>query len=571
MLRSPIFLSAAVLMLVSAGRPAADRAVTGLLAGHVVDATTGAPLSNAIVSLSLVPGLIGGRPLPRFEPRRVLVDRDGSFVFSQLASGTYALRTEKRGYAEGAPGRLEPSGLTTTVDLSDGQIKTDLVLGMWKHAAIEGRVVDASGEPAGGIKVFALRRRPVAGHSVLTGGGSAMTDDRGVFRAYSLEPGDYVVFVPSVPTSTYQALFYPASPSPASADTFTLRAGEERIGLDMQLRAVSPVRVSGRLTGIDGPVQPATIRLVPEFAADFALDAGASIETTTRTDEQGNFTFPGTSAGNYEIKVETLVTPPLPSSSFGLQPPAKLFWASHPIAVGATDVANIEVAVRPGVRVSGRLEFVGGTAAPVAAQTARGSVWLHPATNGTLESARMAGRASIDASGRFATAPVVGGKYVLRVDNIGRWTMASAVFQGRDVADSPIDLTAGNVTDIVVTMTDRQTTLSGPVVDVRGAPDPDACVLIFPTDPSLWVDGGAQARRFQIARTDTRGMFTIDGAPMGEYFVVAVSAATAGDWRDPRVLDLLARSATRVRLADGERRTVNLKTAQRLINRSGNE
>ena len=43
--------------------------------------------------------------------------------------------------------------------------------------------------------------------------------------------------------------------------------------------------------------------------------------------------------------------------------------------------------------------------------------------------------------------------------------MTSAMLGGRDVADSPIDLTTADVSDVIVTMSAQVTTLSGPVVD----------------------------------------------------------------------------------------------------------
>jgi hypothetical protein len=175
----------------------------------------------------------------------------------------------------------------------------------------------------------------------------------------------------------------------------------------------------------------------------------------------------------------------------------------------------------------------------------------------------MPGRATIDATGRFTTSTVPSGKYVLRVEGVARWAMASAWLAGRDVADSPIDITGADIDGVVVQMTSRLTLLSGRVLNALGSPDADASVLIFPTDSSLWVDGSAQPRRLLTARADDAGTFAIEGAPPGDYFVVAVSAATVGEWRDPQVLERLARLSSRVPLADGERRTVPLRTVAR--------
>jgi len=559
-----------------AGPVAADHSLTGLVAGRVVDATTGAGLSNVIVWLSSVPGRATTAPTAPFPPQRVLVDRDGAFVFNRLPAGTYFVRAEKRGYAEGALGRREPSGVTSAVDLRDGEIRANLTVGLWKYAAIEGRILDDVGEPAAGVTVIALRRRIVAGHGRWVRSRSNTTDDRGMFRVNTLEPGDYCVFVPASQSAfageiagspvTHQATFYPVASSPSSLNVIALQAGQERTGVQMQLRVVRSVRVSGTLTTPDGPAASTAVRIMPAFADELATDQFLSIEVATgRSDESGTFTMTGVPPGEYLIQAEATRTP----SPFEIRPMQQAFWAAQPISVGSSDVTNVAVTLRPGLRVSGRLEFAGGIAAPTAAQITRGWVWLLPATNGALEGGRTLGRAAIDATGRFTTQAVPGGKYVLRVDGVARWAMASAWLGSRDVADSPIDLTSGDVSEVVVQMTNRQTSLSGPVLDALGAPDGDASVLIFPTDPALWVDSSAQPRRLRAGRTDDAGAFVIEGAPPGEYFVVAIGAATVGDWRDPRVLDRLARVASRVTLADGERRAVSLKTVPRPAGATG--
>ena len=46
-------------------------------------------------------------------------------------------------------------------------------------------------------------------------------------------------------------------------------------------------------------------------------------------------------------------------------------------------------------------------------------------------------------------------------------------------------------------------------------------------------------------------------------YVAAVGAATAGDWQSLTTLERLSRVATRVSLADGDRRTVHLRTVIR--------
>ena len=50
--------------------------------------------------------------------------------------------------------------------------------------------------------------------------------------------------------------------------------------------------------------------------------------------------------------------------------------------------------------------------------------------------------------------------------------------------------------------------------------------------------------------------------PAGDYFVAAVADLEPGEWNDPDVLTPLRERATRVTIADGERKTVDLKLAR---------
>ena len=183
---------------------------------------------------------------------------------------------------------------------------------MWKFGAITGTIVDEAGDPVVGTRVAAMPRMFVAGRRRVTPGPTATTDDRGMFRIAGLDPGAYVIMVPSVQTTVptevmesffsgtpitdakrvelgrefnligsaiapagsqfamkagsqtfslpagtltpivsatgimiYPTTYYPAAASAGQAAVITLRSGEERSGIDLQVRPVRGVRVSG--------------------------------------------------------------------------------------------------------------------------------------------------------------------------------------------------------------------------------------------------------------------------------------------------------------------------------------
>jgi uncharacterized protein (DUF2141 family) len=179
-----------------------------MIVGQVVDATTGAPVPEAIVRLTMpaqvVPDLRVAPDLPA-PGGRVMADAEGRFFFTELPAGEYWLEATKDGYARGAYRQRRAGTQGERFRLGEAERRVDMTLPVWKHAVITGTVVDEAGEPVVGVAVRALVRRIVAGRpqygtvSYLVPG--ATTDDRGMFRLPRVEPGTYVVVVPFTQTS----------------------------------------------------------------------------------------------------------------------------------------------------------------------------------------------------------------------------------------------------------------------------------------------------------------------------------------------------------------------------------
>jgi hypothetical protein len=108
---------------------------------------------------------------------------------------------------------------------------------VWKHAAITGRVVDEAGEPVVGAGVKILRRGLLAGRPGFSDVVTVSTDDRGMYRAGALEPGTYVVGVPSISTTLPTAMI----------EEF-VKASGQRSEMQQALFAAAPT-----MTGVGGP------------------------------------------------------------------------------------------------------------------------------------------------------------------------------------------------------------------------------------------------------------------------------------------------------------------------------
>ena len=185
-------------------------APTGVIVGRVIDARSNAPIAGVAVGLT-------GPVLARGSEPIAITDSQGRFAFRALPKGSYtiAASTSSNGfsvngfvvtgtgfpigpYLPGGFGQRRPNGPLQPIDLADGQRIEDAVIRMWKPAAVGGQVLDEAGEPLVAQVVGAVQ---LSSDGRMLTGPTVKTDDRGVFRIGTLQPGTYVVFVPQTQVS----------------------------------------------------------------------------------------------------------------------------------------------------------------------------------------------------------------------------------------------------------------------------------------------------------------------------------------------------------------------------------
>jgi hypothetical protein len=256
----------------------------------------------------------------------------------------------------------------------------------------------------------------------------------------------------------------------------------------------------------------------------------------------------------------TPAAPPLPTEP--------TLWANTPVTVSESDVSGLTVALRPGARISGRIEFIGTKDKPAADQISQISLSILPIAGPTVT--QLTGAAKrIEADGRFNTVGYPPGRYNVNAlipptpaaSGLAGWTFRNATIGGRDVSNEGLDVTGNDVTDLIVTFTDTTTELMGHVNDPRNQADKTALVVVFPADTDSWKRGVASTRRLRSVRTSAKGSYAIAGLPPGAYFVAALpDDATTTEWQDPKTLEAIVAVATRVTLGDGEKKSQDLTT-----------
>jgi hypothetical protein len=389
---------------------------------------------------------------------------------------------------------------------------------------------------------------------------------------------------------TYLNQYYPSASVVSQATVLTLAAGEERANTDLRLKLVPAVRVSGTVTGPDGPVRNMGLRLLPLGIDDFSnSDSGMEIASSA-TDASGNFTMFGVPPGTYLLRA-TRIPRPAPvqsrnmttvevsgpngmmmgmSSSSGPGPAVVLptdptLSGQLQLTVASSDMNGVSLALRTGPRISGRVVFEGTKPPPPPDQIQQTSISVSP-ISGAVAIQMLTAPKRVEPDGRFSTVGFPAGRYLISASapfvsgQPAVWRMKSAMRAGRDVADEGLDLEAEDITDVVITFTDQTSDISGTVTDVKSQPDSTALVIAFPADNDSWRQGNPNVRRIRSARVTTTGAYML-ALPPGAYYVAALSDEAADNWQDPVKLEAVMRGgAARVTLADGQKLTQALTT-----------
>jgi Carboxypeptidase regulatory-like domain len=575
---------------------------TGVIIGRVVEGNTTSAVAGTVVTITGAGGGVN---------QRVRVDSSGRFLFRDLPVGEFSVVATKSGYVGGAAGQRSPNGPTRPVELAAGERVSDLTLRLWQAGVIAGTIVDEAGDPIVGIKVTLAERRLINGRRRLAPGQNfaATTDDRGMYRFGSVPPGDYYVVArtseeevarglmslvagdPGVifslagkamgggrpqdllgfeaALSVYPPIFHPSAALPSQATVVTITSGEVREGVDIRMKVVPLARLAGTFAGLGSEAPGAVqVRLVLPDADGSEFEVARAIDTSN-----GKFDFLAVPSGRYTLRAyqAAAMARPAPGAQGGVvvagrggrgsgPPPVSAdpaYWASMPIELNGLESQNVSLMMQRGFAIRGRIELDGTAPRPEADQLERMVVTLAAED---LLTVGMNVRAKVESDGTFRTGSVPPGKYRLRVSPVGVWFPKSAMVEGRDVIDEVLEVETADVSNIVITLSDRPLgSVGGTVRTARGDPDPDALVAIFPADPRLRTDLSGTGRRLRLARTTKSGLYRIPGLPAGEYLIVAGGDELFDNWLEASALQALSRRATPIEIGDGTAKNQELK------------
>jgi hypothetical protein len=363
---------------------------------------------------------------------------------------------------------------------------------------------------------------------------------------------------PGQPMLAYATTYFPSSSSIRTARVVRAVSGEPQEAIDFTMRLQPTLQVSGVVRDAEGAAAWHAVHLIPADAGDAPLvDVSTAI-----TDGKGAFTLFGVPRGQYIARVvripwpgagrlamvggtgaimsiAALSGPPGPASD------ESLLHASEPVAVADRDVRNLQLVLKPGARVKGFVQFEGTGAPP---DLTRVFLRIEPATGRADASGPSAVLpATFTSDHKFTSEGLLPGRYLIRANAPPGWTFKGATFQGRDVSESPVELT-GEIDGVVITYTNRPAEIAGSVTAAAPADPAGALVLLFPADPEAWMDYGRTSRRITSRIVDAKGGFSLTLPPPGEYCLVALADEDSQDWQNPAKLKQLATVAERLRV-----------------------
>lgn len=454
-----------------------------VLAGSVVENATSRPLARCQVALSMAQS---GYDVPL---KTTLTDSAGRFRFTELTGGTYFLTVERGGYAAARYGEKHWNGAGTPIVLgADSEFFSEFRLR--RLGAVSGQVLDENRVGLAGSTVVAYE---AVGSPPLRLAGSAVSDDRGVYRIAGLAPGAYYLRTGPRELEDQRSLlptFFgegPGAPEPVSAP---VELDQERSGIDIQPRAGRLGHLAGKVTG--GRV--AGVWLFSETGTKQATCDGS-----------GQFVFAELAPGGYELLAR--------SSSGSLAAYQRLQVGEGVnqvvLAAGAMPLVRVRVEESEGKELDPRRVTVSLTRKGLSQRLAVPQI-----------SSLVGGGAAEVMPGEYAASATAAREYYvqsLRATGTPR------------VANEFLALPQQTV-DLVVTVSSRPASLRGTVKTLDGQPAGGAPVFLNPVDAELRSRMGGP----RSVRADANGAYQFPGLPPGQYLVFSsfeFQAPQEADWQ----------------------------------------
>jgi hypothetical protein len=358
----------------------AQKNATGSISGQIKVGEKAAPGIAVALTSAEMQGAGAG------SSARAATDGDGRYLINNLAPGRYRVNVLAPGYVI--------TGSYSSVQLGEGQSLSGADFVLTKGGVITGRVTGNGDRPVIGEPVILIavdeNGQPV--RSPLVNLNNFRTDDRGIYRIYSIPTGRYLVSVGrgdggggrgggtgagfggfDNSSSKWQRTYYPEAVEVAQASVIDIEAGKEVAGIDIRMASRDTYVVTGRVVDSDTG-NPVTGVLIGHGRVVGRGDRGGRGGRGGRADRsEGNnnsnqgFVAAGAAAGTSgpdgEFRIEGLSPGDYAAYIAHDQAAGQNEFYSEPVSftVSSQDVSGIEIKLRRGASISGVVSFEGMT------------------------------------------------------------------------------------------------------------------------------------------------------------------------------------------------------------------
>lgn len=508
-----------LLLLLQTAPPSGSISGTVTLAGSA----SLAPLAMARVELS-------GGPAPPIVAR---TDGLGRFAFANLPPGSYRLRVTKDGFIRQENAKRAP------ITIRSGQAHKPVVFALEPAPTMAGRIQTENGEPIANILVQALKAGyDQNGKRTFAVLASTLSDDRGNYRLYWLDPGEYVIsasFVPVVKTPdnpietvprVYAPTYYPNASALAGARRIVMKADQNNLTLDFRLVRAPVVTVRGSTTETNHPLSTTvTFRL--------AGDSVGTSRYSAKSNDLGAFEIKNVAPGSYVAMAEALVG-------------NELIKASKHIEVYDRDVNNVGLVLSSGIQIAGRIAV--DTGAPLNLGKAR------PALNSVDPYLDSFAGPTFQSDGQFAITGVQPGEYTFDISAIPDDLYVKSERSGQtNLVGVTLDIGTGSPAPFEILLGTDGGHVIGTVADATGKPFAGAQVVFVPRG-----DRRNLPSNFRVANSDEDGKFDLPGVPPGDYQLFAWEDVEDRAWLNSEFISSYQDVGTAVTIVPNVRGTITL-------------
>lgn len=446
-----------------------------------------------------------------------VTDEEGRYKLSNVPPGRYHLTAVSPGYifAEGGANEWQQGKV---VNVSAGDELKDLDFTLVRGGAVTGRVTDSDGKPVVEEVVTLLLADPRERKERRANPSTAATDDRGVYRAWGVTPGRYIVYSGRARDDIfnrgtydegafYPQTFYPSVTEESQARVVEVTAGGEEDEIDITLAKLTKTHTAkGRVIDEEGRAVSGVEVAVGSMIAGGQRFSG-NMFGGAKTDERGEFTVRGLTPGDWGVWASS------GEIYGGTQGPT--YSDPAVFEIDGSDVSGLEIKMRRGSEVSGTVTMEGTSDPAVLAKFKEIwiGVWVNTGANSTGVPNYTRFRPAAD--GSFKLTGLRPGRLMFDLE----WPKPkgfSLLYVRRDGVEQRdgLELKAGErVRNVQVAYAYGNSVIRGEVQFKGGARPAGVTYVIHAVRP-----GGAIAG--EPAVLDSLGRFTIENLSAGEYELV---------------------------------------------------